>query len=285
VQNGDTIPISAGNHDWRNRFPGAVDFVENFDTDEDDSESADVISFESLREAFASIRSTEMELAQTIPEIEFSIEHVLESPEQPDYESDVSIGLDNEANLPSFNAEPPISVDIRLETIIEAMLFVGNRENRPLDADQIAEKLRNVSIDEVDQAIVHLNERYQERDCPYTIISECSGYRMVLRSEFESVRNNFYGKNRGPRLSQQAIDTLAVVAYRQPITAKELQNLRQQSSNAVLNQLVRRNLLSTSCEEQDNKRIMYYWTTPRFLELFQIQSLDDIPKADELDYR
>jgi segregation and condensation protein B len=285
VQNRDTVSISTKVTDWKNRFPGAVDFVENFDTDEDDAESADILSFESLREAFASIHSSEVELAQTLPEIEFSTGCVPESPEQPDYDSDEIIGLENESDLPALSAEPPMTVEIRLETIIEAMLFVGNRENQPLDADQIAEKLRNVSADEVDQAVVHLNEHYQERDCPYTIVSESSGYRMVLRSEFESVRNNFYGKIRGPRLSQQAIDTLAVVAYRQPVTAGEIQSLRQQSSKGVLNQLVRRNLLSTSCEVQDKKRIVHYSTTQRFLEVFQIQSLDDIPKADELDYR
>jgi len=285
VHNGNTIPISTEIPDWKNRFPGAVDFVENFDTDEDDSESADVLSFESLREAFATIRSSELELVQTIPEIEFSVEHAPETPEQPDYESDEVVGLENETDFPSLNAESPITVEIRLETIIEAMLFVGNQENRPLEANQIAEKLRNVSADEVDQAIVHLNKHYQERDCPYIIISESGGYRMVLRSEFESVRNNFYGKIRGPRLSQQAIDTLAVVAYRQPITGEEIQNLRQQSSRGVLNQLVRRNLLSTSCEVHDKKRTVRYCTTPRFLELFQIQSLDDIPNDNELDYR
>ena len=284
MQSRDTVPISTETCDWKN-LPGAIDFVENFDADEDDSESADILSFESLREAFATIRFSERELAQTIPEIESSTERMPESPEQPDYDSDEVIGLENETALPSLNAEPPITVEIRLETIIEAMLFVGNRENQPLEADQIAEKLRNVSADEVDQAIAHLNEHYQRRNCPYAIIADGGGYRMVLRSEFESVRNNFYGKIRGPRLSQQAIDTLAVVAYRQPITAEEIQTLRLQPSMTVLNQLVRRNLLSTKCKVQDKKRMVQYCTTPRFLEVFQIQSLDDIPKADELDYR
>ena len=124
VQNGDTVSIRTGIHDWKNRFPGAVDFVENFDTDEDHSESSDILSFESLREAFASIQSSETELFQTIPEIEFSAGHATESPEQPDYEIDESIDLEGKVHLPSLNAEPPMTVEIRLETIIEAMLFV-----------------------------------------------------------------------------------------------------------------------------------------------------------------
>ena len=282
----DTIPIGTKAPNGKNRFPGAVHFVETLDRDDDDSEQADILSFESLREAFATIRSAETELAQTIPKIELSAEGEPESPERPDYEIDEDNDendWEDENRSVSPDTESLIAVGTRLETIIEAMLFVGNRENRPLDADQIAEKLRDVSPGEVEQAVVQLNEHYQERNCPYTIILERGGYRMVLRSEFEPVRDQFYGKVRETRLSQQAIDTLAVVAYRQPITAEEIQRIRQQSCSTVLNHLVRRNLLSISREVQEKTTVVRYRTTPRFLELFQIQSLDDIPKIEELE--
>jgi segregation and condensation protein B len=275
----DTIPLS------KNVFPGAVAFVETFDTDEGTAESADILSFESLREAFATLRSSETELAKTIPKIELSAERTPESLEQPDYELDDAADLEEESGLPSPSTESAATVGTCLDAIIEAMLFDGNREERPLEAEQIVEKLRNVSAEEADQAVCRLNEHYRERNCPYTILSERGGYRMVLRSEFESVRTNFYGKIRETRLSQPAIDTLAVVAYRQPITAEEIQNIRQQSSTTVLNQLVRRNLLRITREVRDKKSIVCYHTTPRFLELLQIKSLDDIPQADELDYR
>jgi len=282
----DTIPIGTKVPDKRNRFPGAVAYIETFDTSDDISEPADIISFESLREAFATLRSAETELAKTIPEIELSAEKKTNLPEQPDYEIDDEPVEPEDCGSPlSKNAESPVTVGTRLETIIEAMLFVGNRENRPLDADQIAEKLRNVSSEEVNLTITRLNELYRERNCPYRIISERNGYRMILHSEFESVRSNFYGKIRGTRLSQQALDTLAVVAYRQPITAEEIQNIRKRPCSAVLNQLVRRNLLKINREKQDEKNIVRYLTTSRFLEIFQIKSLDDIPRVDEWDYR
>ena len=270
----DTIPID------KNRFPGAVAFVETFDTG-DDVEPADILSFESLREAFVTLRAAETELvAEQEPEVS----------ERPDYDIDTTVGdpaidLEDVDGLPPSNIESSVAVNARLETIIEAVLFVGNRENRPLCVNQVTEKLRNVSTEEVDQTVTRLNKHYQEQNCPYTIISERGGYRMVLRAEFEPVRANFYGKVRETRLSQQAIDTLAVVAYRQPITAEEIQNIRQQPCTAVLDQLVRRKLLKISREMQGNKRIFHYHTTPRFLELCRIKSLDDIPKADELDYR
>jgi len=279
----DTIPINAGQKpDWQNRFLGAVAFVETLDTDDDAYEPGDILSFDSLREAFATIQSAERDLARTIPEFGSTEEN---APERPEYELDTTLDEENENVSPSSISDVASTVGARLETIIEAMLFVGNRENRPLTADQIAEKLRNVTAEDVDHAVDYLNAQYQERNAPYVIVPERGGYRMVLRSEFESVRTNFYGKIREVRLSSQAIDTLAIVAYRQPITAEEIQNLRKQSCSAVLQQLVRRNLLSITREMSDKKSVVHYHTTPRFLELMQIKSLDDIPAVDELDYR
>ena len=270
----NTIPIDI------NRFPDAVAFVETFD-DDNVAEPADILSFESLREAFVTLRSIETD---------FPIEQNPVIHEQPDYDIDIAIDdtvldLENEDRLLSHDTDSPVVVNARLETIIEAVLFVGNRDNRPLCAGQIIEKLRNVSTEEVVQAVVRLNEHYRERNCPYTIISEREGYRLVLQPEFEQVRINFYGKAREARLSQQAIDTLAAVAYWQPITAEEIQSLRKQTCTTVLNQLVRRNLLSVSREVQGKKSVARYHTTPRFLELCQIKSLDDLPRMDELDYR
>ena len=272
----DIIPIG------KDKFPGAVAFVETFDTDDDVAESENILSFESLREAFVTLQSAETELPGAKEQ---------EVPERPDYGIDTTIDLvandwEDEKRLSPPDIESSGVVRTRLETIIEAVLFVGNRENRPIHADQIVEKLRNVSAEEVEQTIAYLNEQYQTRNCPYTIIAERGGYRMVLRSEFEVVRANFsVRKVRETRLTQQVIDTLAVVAYRQPITAEEVQNIRRQPCSAVLNQLVRRNLLKISREVQDKKSVVRYQTTPRFLELFQIKSLDDIPRVDELDYR
>ena len=263
----------------QNLFPGAIGFEEHFDLDEDDEEEGNVLSFELLRKAFASLKSTEEELGETIPEITHSAKKEPKAPEKPDYEiEDVS---ELEYDIPVQDTANPVSVAIRLETVIEAILFVGNRPmpngvTRPIPVEQIAAKLRNVCVEEVDQTVVSLNAAYKKRNCPYTIVFDNGGYQMVLRAEFESVRSNFYGKVREARLSQQAIDTLAIVACRQPITAEEVQALRKQSSSGILNQLVRRNLLSITRTAQDKKSIVHYQTTKRFLELLRIQSLDDV---------
>ncbi|MCL2005625.1 MAG: SMC-Scp complex subunit ScpB [Planctomycetaceae bacterium] len=259
----------------QNLFPGAVGFEEHFDLDEDDdADVGNILSFESLRKAFATLESAESELGQTIPEIKLSAGKEPEASELPDYEIEDVSELEHDA--PVQNPDAPVSVAARLETVVEAILFVGNRESRPIPAEHIAAKLRNVCAEEVDQTVASLNTAYAKRNCPYTIIFDSGGYQMILRPEFESVRSNFYGKVREARLSQQAIDTLAIVACRQPTTAEEIQKLRRQSSSAILNQLVRRNLLRITRTVQDKKSIVHYHTTERFLELLRIQSLDDI---------
>ena len=103
---------------------------------------------------------------------------------------------------------------------------------------------------------------------------------MALRREFHSLRNRFYGRVREARLSQAAIDVLALVAYQQPMTAEQIHRLRGRPSRHVLAHLVRRGLLRI--ERPDPKRrTPHYFTTDRFLRLFNLQSLDDLPRSEE----
>jgi segregation and condensation protein B len=91
-----------------------------------------------------------------------------------------------------------------------------------------------------------------------------------------------HGRQREARLSPAAIDVLALVAYRQPATRQEIDNLRGADSGALLRQLVRRNLIAVVQRGDGQHREVSYGTTPRFLELFQLQSLDDLPQTQDL---
>jgi segregation and condensation protein B len=254
----------------RNRF-GAAEFVETSEPEDDTEETENILSFDLLRNAFAIHDLEENKSEET--EIESVAEAELDWEEGP-----ASEPLDK---VP--NEEPAVELSPR--TILEAMLFVGDQENRPLCADRAAEKMRNVTPEEIDREITILNACYREQGRPYTIQREPEGYRMVLRSGFESIRDNFYGKIREAHLSQAAIDTLAVVAYRQPIAADEIQNLRQQPSSGLLSQLVRRGLLGVERKVREKKKVVLYRTTERFLDLFQLESIDDLPTAEEIDFR
>ncbi|MBN2022344.1 MAG: SMC-Scp complex subunit ScpB [Pirellulales bacterium] len=186
--------------------------------------------------------------------------------------------------------EPPAEVQadetcpIGPMTILEAMLFVDNSENRPLAASRAAELMRGVEPSEIHELVRRLNERYRANRCPYQVVSEDAGYRMQLRSEFHGLRNRFHGRVREARLSQAAIDVLAIVAYRQPLSGDEVTRLRDKPSGHLLAQLVRRRLLRIERPADRSQKAVYH-TTDRFLDLFGLASLDDLPQSEELDRR
>lgn len=181
--------------------------------------------------------------------------------------------------------QPPEEDDscpISPKTILEAMFFVDNQENRPLESRRAAALMRGVEPEEIAELIDQLNSQYAAAGCPYQIASEGSGYRMTLRDSFEPLRNRFYGRVREARLSQAAVDVLAILAYQQPLTAEKVTQLRDKSSGHILSQLVRRRLLRIERPEDKSRKVRYH-TTDRFLDLFGLESLDDLPQSEELE--
>lgn len=185
--------------------------------------------------------------------------------------------------IPPVASESPADDDpceINPASILEAMLFVGNSMGEPLTSARVSELMRGVLPSEVPDLVEQLNRRYAAGGCPYFIVSEGAGYRMALRREFWPIRNRFYGRIREARLSQAAIDVLAIVAYRQPVTADTVSQLRGHPSNHLLAQLVHRRLLRIE-RTANQPRLAQYWTTDRFLSLFGLSSLGDLPRSDD----
>jgi segregation and condensation protein B len=168
--------------------------------------------------------------------------------------------------------------EITPRTIVESILFVGHPQSEPLSSQQIAGLMRGVTADEVDELVRELNETYEAEFAPYRIQSRGSGYLLELREEFSPLRDKFYGRIKEARLTQGAIDVLAIVAYNQPITLQEVDRLRGRSSGGVISQLVRRDILAYEKGEKGTKPT--YRTTARFLDLYGLESLDDLPQVD-----
>jgi segregation and condensation protein B len=188
-------------------------------------------------------------------------------------------------------AEPPESDpqsegdelgDVSPLSILEAMLFVGRPDNEPLSSQQVASLMRGVTPQEVADLVQQLNARYDEQGCPYHVCSVGVGYQLLLRDEYASLRDKFYGRVREARLSQPALDVLAIVAYRQPLTRQQVDDLRGHTSGAILSQLVRRQLLRVERPE-DNPRQVRYFTTDRFLDLFGLETLSELPQTHDFD--
>ena len=105
---------------------------------------------------------------------------------------------------------------------------------------------------------------------------------LALRPRYQRVVDKLHGGMREARLSTAAIDVLALVAYRQPATKAEIDSLRGAESGALLRQLVRRGLIQVVYRGEASRKEVSYGTTARFLELFGLQTLDDLPRTRDL---
>ncbi len=169
------------------------------------------------------------------------------------------------------------------EAIVEAALFVGHPENRSFSEQRLASLMRDVTPDEVVEIIKHLNESYRQAGQALRIVSDEHGYRMTIAPAVEGVRRSFLGKVREARLSQSAIEVLALVAYQPGATAQSVQDQRGRESGAILTQLVRRQLLEMRREQKEDeaRKIPHYYPTARVLNLCGLESLDDLPLVEE----
>jgi segregation and condensation protein B len=164
-----------------------------------------------------------------------------------------------------------------LERIIEGLLFVGGG---PLTADRAAEVVRGLTTEQFGNAIAGLNRAYREQGRPYRVVVRGEGHELALCPGFRGVVERLHGATREARLSQPALDALALVAYRQPVSRPEVDALRGADSVGLLRQLVHLGLVAVQPAEGGQPAV--YVTTPRFLKLFQLRSLDDLPRTLEI---
>jgi segregation and condensation protein B len=182
----------------------------------------------------------------------------------------------------SQNTEPEAEdrVAITPQRIVESILFVGTPDNAPISGRTLASLMRGVSPDEIEKYVAELNASYRTDGSAYCIVQELMGYRLELAASHATVRNQFYGQIREVKLSQPVIDVLAIVAYHQPVPKAVVEKLIGSPCAGALNQLLRRRLVSLSKEAGLGA---VYRTTERFLELFDLDSLDDLPQSESVD--
>jgi len=171
------------------------------------------------------------------------------------------------------------------QAAVEAVLLTTDR---PISADQIAEVLAgadagsegSATASGVRQAIDALNESYERTGRSFRIESVAGGYRVMTLPACAPVLAAFHRSRESRRLSRAAIETLAIIAYRQPITRAELEAIRGVACGEVLRSLLDRRLIAIAGRAEELGRPMLYATTKRFLDTFGLASIKDLPKVD-----
>ncbi len=168
---------------------------------------------------------------------------------------------------------------MRDEQIVEAVLFSSDA---PLSPEEIARADEALDEDSVEQAVAALRAEYLESDRAFDIVRLAGGYQLLTRPEYAQYLDRFDTIPKPSRLSASALETLAIVAYRQPVRRLEIEYIRGVGSSAVIRTLQARELVGVVGRGEGIGRPLLYGTTPQFLEHFGFDSIDDLPRPDEL---
>lgn len=166
------------------------------------------------------------------------------------------------------------------QPIIEALLFASEK---PLSAEQIQAVIKDITPEQIEQAVGHLNERYLSGGHSFAIKKVAKGYRMYTLPDFAPWVKALFSHNRRERLSPQALEVLSIVAYKQPIVKTEIDRLRGVNSEGPLCTLLDRKLITIVGRKPAPGRPLLYGTTQEFLTHFGLNDVDDLPKMEELE--
>tara|TARA_A200000159_G_scaffold151122_1_gene161021 strand:+ start:964 stop:1566 length:603 start_codon:yes stop_codon:yes gene_type:complete len=169
--------------------------------------------------------------------------------------------------------------DKELDQIIESLLFASSE---PL-SQAILNKVFDSSPPSLKESVERLNEFYSLHDRPYKIKAIAGGFQLVTNAEFDAWIGRLLGKSNKLILSAAALDTLAIIAYKQPIGKYDVEAIRGVDSSGVLKTLLSRNLIMIKGRGEGPGRPLLYSTTKLFLEKFGINRLTDMPKLKEVE--
>ena len=163
--------------------------------------------------------------------------------------------------------------------IVEAVLFASDA---PLTAHEIARADEGLDEDQVESALVFHRAEYDDSSRSFELVQVAEGYQILTRPEFASYLERFDNVPRPARLSGPALETLAIIAYRQPIGRLEIEYIRGVGASGVIRTLQDRHLIDVVARSEGLGRPLLYGTTRQFLEHFGFRSLEDLPRPEEL---
>ncbi len=166
-----------------------------------------------------------------------------------------------------------------LAQLLEAALFSACR---PLTAEELSTLDADASVADVRVALDQLRERYDFDQHGVELVELAGGYQILTRPVHATALERAQFSVRAPKLSAATLETLAVIAYRQPVGRVEIEEIRGVSAGGVLRSLQERGLIEVVGRSEALGRPLLYGTTPLFLELLGMRDLADLPKAEEL---
>lgn len=169
-------------------------------------------------------------------------------------------------------------MNLNKETALcQTILFL---ESEPLTVKVLANKAQ-LSEEVVENCIENLKEKYSAEDSGIELTMITGGWCLTPKKEYWEVLKEFYGSKREGKLSKSAMETLAIIAYSQPITRAEIEQIRGVGVDNMIRLLLERNLIKEVGKKEVPGRPVLFGTTKEFLKLFRLNSISELPKLDE----
>src|SRR5262245_56976782 len=165
-----------------------------------------------------------------------------------------------------------------LKAILEALIFASPE---PLTPKAISKLLESEPKEDIQAALAELKRDY-DRPGGLQLVEVAGGYQIVTRTDLHEWVRRLFTERTTQKLTLQALETLAVIAYRQPITALEITEIRGVNTSGVLNTLLERHLIKIVGRKQVVGRPFLYATTKEFLIRFGLNDLSDLPKVEDM---
>jgi len=163
------------------------------------------------------------------------------------------------------------------KAVLEALLFTSER---PLTLEQIKNVLDNLETNEIRGLLEELISEYENNNRGIRIIEIAGGFQMITSSNLAPFIKKLYKQHRAERLSRPALETLAIIAYKQPVTRVEIESLRNVNIDGIIKNLLDKNLIRVTGRKKAPGRPKVYGTSRQFLEYFGLKSLEELPKLE-----
>ncbi len=164
--------------------------------------------------------------------------------------------------------------------IVEALVLASPE---PITAKKIVEVLDDMTSSKVKDAIEELNSRYSETGCAYRIRNIAGGFQFYIIPEFTGYVEELFTRRRKMRLTRAALEVMAIIAYRQPVTKTDIEHIRGVASDGVIHNLLEKKLITMRGRAVTVGRPLQYGTTDDFLKFFGLNKLEDLPKMSEIE--
>ena len=174
---------------------------------------------------------------------------------------------------------PAAEMNEQLIAIVEALVFASPE---PITLKAMTKLLDPEPKTAVQAALGELRRRYDERSGGLQLVEVANGYQIVTRPELHDWVRRMFHERTTQKLSVQALETLAVIAYKQPITAAEITEIRGVNTSGVIGTLLERGLVKISGRKQVVGRPFLYSTTRDFLDRFGLRDVHDLPKVEDM---